>query len=196
MPDSPAVGTVHKDDRPLTTIDQWHRFAPPKRDIHWKDGRSAKENARAWIDAAPGLQPDIAQTLAACRDIGLLRQWCAEPEDRIAIDRFRGEQPNIDLLLVAEDDHGPVVIAIEAKAGETFGNELAYQYQRARAARASNPRSKAVARIEPCSTDLPSISSNATYRSCVISFSQRPLQCLRRPTVALQSGPCLSCTNS
>ena len=59
MPDSPAVGTVHKDDRPLTTIDQWHRFAPPKRDIHWKDGRSAKENARAWIDAAPGLQPDI-----------------------------------------------------------------------------------------------------------------------------------------
>ena len=148
MPDSPAVGTVHKGDRPLTTIDQWHRFAPPKRDIHWKDGRSAKENARAWIDAAPGLQPDIAQILAACRDIGLLRQWCAEPEARIAIDRFRGEQPNIDLLLVAEDDHGPVVIAIEAKAGETFGNELADQYQRARAARASNPRSKAVARIE------------------------------------------------
>ena len=112
MPDSPAVGTVHKGDRPLTTIDQWHRFAPPKRDIHWKDGRSAKENARAWLDAAPGLQPDIAQ------------------------------------ILVAEDDHGPVVIAIEAKADETFGNELANQYQRARAARASNPPSKAVARIE------------------------------------------------
>ena len=52
---------------------------------------------------------------------------------RITIDRFRGEQPNIDLLLVAEDDHGPVVIAIEAKADETFGNELANQYQRARA---------------------------------------------------------------
>ena len=148
MPDSPAVGTVHKGDRPLTTIDQWHCFAPPKRDIHWKDGRSAKENARAWLDAAPGLQPDIAQILAACRDIGPLRQWCAEPEARITIDRFRGEQPNIDLLLVAEDDHGPVVIAIEAKADETFGNELANQYQRACAARASNPRSKAVARIE------------------------------------------------
>ena len=55
---------------------------------------------------------------------------------------------NIDLLLVVEDDHGPVVIAIEAKADETFGDKLAEQYQRARAARASNPRSKQVARIE------------------------------------------------
>ena len=40
------------------------------------------------------------------------------------------------------------MIAIEAKADETFGNELADQYRRARAARASNPRSKTVDRIE------------------------------------------------
>ena len=148
MPDSHAVGTVHKDDRPLTTIDQWRRFASPKRDIHWKDGRSAKENARAWIDAAPSLQPDIAHVLGGCRGIGPLRQWRAEPEARIAMDKFRGEQPNIDLLLVAEDDHGPVVIAIEAKADEEFGDKLADQYRRARAKRLSKPRSNLVARIE------------------------------------------------
>ena len=142
-PDSHAVGTVHKGDRPLTTIDQW-----PRRDKHWKDGRSAKENARAWIDASLGLQPDIAQILAACRGIGPLRQWRAEPEARIAIDGFPGQPPNIDLLLVAEDDHGPVVIAIEAKADETFGNTLANQYRRAQARASENPRSMAVARIE------------------------------------------------
>ena len=136
---SHAVGTVHKGDRPLTTIDQW-----PRRDIHWKDGYSAKENARAWIDAAPSLQPDIAQILAACRGIGPLRQWRAEPEARVAIDTYPGP-PNIDLLLVAEDDYGPVVIAIEAKADETFGQTLD---QRARAAaRASKPSSKVVDRI-------------------------------------------------
>lgn len=146
--DSPAVGTIHKGNRPLTTIDQWRLscFDGAKR-CHWKDGRSAKENARAWLDAAPSLQPDVAQILAACRDIGPLRQWLAEPEARITIDSFRGP-PNIDLLVVAEDDHGPVVIAIEAKADETFGNELADQYRLARAERVSNPRSKAVARIE------------------------------------------------
>ena len=141
LPDSHAVGTIHKDDRPLTTIDQW-----PRRGSHWKDGRSAKENARAWLNAAPGLQPDIAQILAACRDIGPLRRWCAEPEARIPIDSFRGEPPNIDLLLVAEDDHGPVVIAIEAKVNEPFDQTL--EYKLAQAARASNPRSKRVARIE------------------------------------------------
>ena len=51
-------------------------------------------------------------------------------------------------LLVAEDDHGSVVVAIEAKADECFGKLLADQYQDARAARALNPRSNAVARIE------------------------------------------------
>lgn len=142
------MGTVRKRDRVLTTIDEWRRFAPPKRDIHWKDGRSAKENARAWIEAAPTLQPEIAQVLDNCPDIGLLRRWSAEPEARVAIDRFRGEPPNIDLLLVADDDSGPLVVAIEAKADETFGNPLADQYAQAHAALESNPRSKAVARIE------------------------------------------------
>ena len=148
MPDSPAVGTVHKGNRPLTTIDQWRVscFDGAKR-RHWKDGRSAKENARTWLDAAPGLQPDIAQLLAACRDIGPLRRWCAEPEAVITIDSFRGP-PNIDLLVIAEDDHGPVVIAIEAKADETFGDELADQYQSARDELVRQPCSKAVARIE------------------------------------------------
>ena len=146
--DSPAAGTIHKGNRPLTTIDQWRRscFDGAKRG-HWKDERSAKENARAWLDAAPGLQPEIAQVLAACRDIGALRQWWAEPEARITIDRFSGP-PNIDLLVVAEDDHGPVVIAIEAKADEAFGDKLCDKYKRACAERVSNPRSMAGARIE------------------------------------------------
>ena len=94
------------------------------------------------------MQPDIAHVLANCPDIGPMLGWSAEPEARVAIDRFRGEQPNIDLLLVAEDDQGSLVIAIEAKADEPFGMPLVDQYQHARAARASNPRSKAVARID------------------------------------------------
>ena len=144
MPDLPlAAGIIHRGNRPLTSIDQW-----PRKDCHWKDGHSAKENARAWLDAAPGLQPDIARILAACRDIGPVRRWCAEPEARIRIDSFRGEPPNIDLLIVAEDDHGPVVIAIEAKVNEPFGKELTLQYQCAQAAKRRSKDSKAVDRIE------------------------------------------------
>lgn len=147
LTDSPK-GSVRKAGYALTTVAQWHRHAPPKRDIHWKDGRSAKENARAWMDASPNLQRDVARTLAACPDIGVLRKWTAEPEARVPIDRFRGEQPNIDLLIVAEDDRGPLVVAVEAKADEPFGNELAEEYERALATFKSKPTSKKLARIQ------------------------------------------------
>ena len=132
----------------MTSIDDWHRFAPPKREVHWKDGRSAKESARAWMAAAHRMPPDIERTIAACPDMGPLLRWHAEPEARVTIDTFRGEQPNIDMLLVAEDERGPVVVVIEAKADETFGDQIADRYRSAKAARASNPRSKALDRIE------------------------------------------------
>lgn len=143
-----ATGTISKNGHLLTSIDEWRQFASPKLDNHWKDGRSAKENARVWIAATPHLQPDVARALENCPDIGPLRCWSAEPEARIPIDRFRGEQPNIDLLLVAEDDRGPMVVAIEAKADEPFGDMLADRRRRAEAILASNPRSKALARVD------------------------------------------------
>lgn len=143
-----ATGTISKNGNLLTSIDEWWQFASPKLDIHWKDGRSAKENARAWIAAAPELQPDVAQAFENCPSIGPIRRWSAEPEARIPIDRYRGEQPNIDLLLVAEDEHGPLVVAIEAKADEPFGDMLADRRRRAEATLGSNPRSKALARID------------------------------------------------
>ena len=143
-----VTGIISKNAHLLTTIDDWHRFAPPKRDIHWKDGRSAKENARAWIAAAPEMQPDVAQVLDNCSDVRPLSSWSAEPEARIPIDRYRGEQPNIDLLVVARDDYGPMVVAIEAKADETFGDTLADRRRHAVTTLASNLRSKALARIE------------------------------------------------
>ena len=157
MPDSTAIppaGIILKGSRQLTDIDEWHRHAPPKHKSHWKDGRSAKENARAWLRALPGLQPDIARTLAACPDIEPLRHWQAEPEARVRIDAFPGEQPNIDLLLIAEDDHGSIVIAVEAKVDETFGRRLSDQLLHATAACDSKPRSKALTRIEALATQF------------------------------------------
>ena len=142
-----ATGSIQKDGQLLKTVDDWLSLAPPKRNIHWKDGRSAKENARAWITAAPHLQPDIAQVLSNCPDIEPLRCWSAEPEARVRMDTFGGEPPNIDLLLVAGDDQGGLVVAIEAKADEPFGKQLADQYRSAQMARRKNPRSKAVARL-------------------------------------------------
>lgn len=167
MQDVPIIGTVRKDGHTLTTIATWYRLARPKRGFHWKDGRSAKENARAWINAAPRLQPEVAQVLASCDGIGPLRRWHAEPERRTRIDEFAGEPPNIDLMLFAEDGHGPVVVAIEAKADEPFGNRLSVQYAKAKAAFASKPTSKALNRIE------------ALLNRFALDFEQRDVKRLR-----------------
>lgn len=146
LPHSPGV--VLKSGRRLATLDEWHRHAPPKeKHKHWKDGRSAKECARAWLDAAPDLPSEISDTLRSCNDIGSLRDWCAEPEAKVRIDGFRGP-PNIDVLLTGCDDYGPVVVAVEAKADETFGAVIERTLSDAYARLEAKPKSKGVARVQ------------------------------------------------
>ncbi len=51
-------------------------------------------------------------------------EWEAEPEARLRFDTFAGEPRNSDPLVVARDAHSPYIIAIEAKADETFGETV------------------------------------------------------------------------
>ena len=150
----------------------------------WKDERSAKENARAWIKAAPHMQSDIAQVLANCPDIGPVRCWSAEPEARVSIDRFRGEQPNIDLLLLVEDDNGSLVVAIEAKVDEPFGKSLADQYGTHALHGLRILVQKQLRVLTRCSTDSQSSSSRTMCRNSAISCSRQPTRCLRRLSAA------------
>ena len=39
-------GVIAKDGRRLTSLEEWHSYAPPKGRTHWKDGRSAKKKAQ------------------------------------------------------------------------------------------------------------------------------------------------------
>ena len=142
------MGEVRKNGQRLSTLEEWQVHAPPKRKTHWKDGRSAKESARSWLAAAPALPAEIAATLSSHRDIGTLRDWWAEPEARVRIDDFRGERPNVDVLLVGSDRYGPVVVAVEAKADEPFGRKVCETWIRARLLLDRKPGSKGVARIE------------------------------------------------
>ncbi len=143
------TGVVEKDGQRLSTLGAWFDHAPPRGGRrHWKDGRSAKESAKSWIEAAPALPAEIAATLSSHPDIGALYDWRAEPEARVRIDEFRGEPPNVDVLLVGRDRNGPVVVAVEAKADEPFGGTVGETLEDARLRLDRNPRSKGVARIE------------------------------------------------
>lgn len=139
-------GVIEKDGRRLTSLEEWRSYAPPKGKTHWKDGRSAKENAHLWLGAAPELPSGIAELLRASGIIETLRSWSAEPEARVSFDAL-GEPANLDVLVHSEDENGPAVIGVEAKADEPFGSTVEKTLAAARKRLAGNPRSKGVERI-------------------------------------------------
>ena len=125
------------------------KLAPPKSKIHWKAGRSAKEVARAWLEVHdPGLPPEVARTVATNAAFGLVQKWDAEPEAKLCFDAFPGEPRNSDLLVKARDEFGPFMIAVEAKADESFGETVANALATAVERYVDNPNSNGVTRIQ------------------------------------------------
>ena len=134
----------------ISDLETWRRVAGPKKEDQWQDGRSAKECARAWLELNPDYVPaEISQALCGHPDLGrILPGWSAEPEARIRFDSCRGEPSNLDVLLTVEDEGGPLVIAVEAKADEPFGKDRRGHLREVSERRAKNPRSQGVARLE------------------------------------------------
>jgi hypothetical protein len=138
-----AIPIYNRAGAPIRSLEDWFFFAPPKkRAAHWKDGRSAKELAKAWLRDGP---PQMPYELDA-----LLRTHPATegfiPEVAIAecvthLDDFRGEQRNHDLIILGHVGDHQVLIAIESKADEEFGREI-------RRMKGTSPRSNILARID------------------------------------------------
>ena len=141
---------ICKGGESIGCLETWRRLAGPKTEQQWKDGRSAKESARAWLECTPARVPaEIEQALSTHCDFGrILPGWKAEPEARVAFDSFGGEPSNLDVLLTAEDEKGPLVIAVEAKADEPFGKTVEDTLCQARKRKEENPRSQGMARLE------------------------------------------------
>ena len=107
----------------IQSVKDWHKLAPPKRpQLQWKDGRSAKELAKAWFPAAvpglPEIPPELLALLEVLGDIDLCE---GEPEAVVRVDCFGGEPPNCDLLIHGACQLGKIAIYVEAKADEPFG---------------------------------------------------------------------------
>ena len=132
--------------RPITTLDEWSRLAPPAgRAHHWKAGRSAQELARRWVS---GVLPDEVQHLL--RSQAVFRGFVpveAHAEHKTPIDSYRGNTRNHDLLVIGRTQDGAALLDIEGKVDEPFGPTVAEQSSTARRARADNPRSRALERL-------------------------------------------------
>jgi len=99
----------------ISSLQEWFAKCPPKgKNLHWVDGRSAKETAKHWMYIIP--QP--FRDLLGC--FNLHYQLCS-PEYVSRFDNLTGNGRNHDLLVVAEDALGEkVIISVESKVDEPF----------------------------------------------------------------------------
>jgi len=111
----------------IKTIEDWFLFAPPKGgEQHWKDGRSAKELAKYFINANGNLPCEISGMV---NKYNLpVTDYSCYPEHKTRFDNIKGEPRNHDMVMVAKDSH---IICIEAKADECFGETVEIEWEKA-----------------------------------------------------------------
>lgn len=139
---------IQKGEHIITSLFDWETYAGPKSKSHWVDGRSAKEVARAWLASGPELPHEVLAALAAHPRFGAVVEWLAEPEAKLRFDNFPGEPRNSDLAIHVRDLAGRYLIAVEAKADESYGETVAETIAAAKARLQNNPRSNGLKRVQ------------------------------------------------
>jgi hypothetical protein len=125
----------------IESVEAWFACAPPKRGrAQWKDGRSAKELAKAWFSVGSGVSipEEFLCLLNSSRTLGSVSLCEAWPEVAVRFDPFRGEPRNCDLLVRGISDRGPVMVSVEAKADERFGDLVGASFDAAAKRHKSN----------------------------------------------------------
>lgn len=129
-------------EKHIESLCEWFYKCPPQGKLkHWKDGRSAKETAKHWVHTIPQPFKDLLNHLK------LTYAYCA-PEFVSKFDSNGGNGRNHDLLLIAKNKNKEnIVISIESKVDEPFGDTISKAINAAKAAKEKNKNSKAEERI-------------------------------------------------
>jgi len=109
---------------PTKSASDWQRLlAKPK--LHWKRGKSAMSAAASWEAARSALPSEITQALEDTGDPALtgLELVLAIPEWEVPLPGGKTAS-HTDILAVARNENGVVVIGVEAKVDEPFGPTL------------------------------------------------------------------------
>jgi hypothetical protein len=131
-------------EQEISDFESWKLYGKPKRPEHWKEGRSAYELARDWV--GDGDAPERTRALIATRFPGCHLESGAV-EKRTRFDKYRGEVRNHDLLVTGSCDAGNLVVGVEGKADESFGESISKQQASAQKRLDANEASKGIARL-------------------------------------------------
>lgn len=104
----------------INNVEEWVIKAPPAHEKHWKDGFSAKELAKYWINSKPTVPKEIGKLLQSISPNAVVKLNSAVAEKKTSFDDFRGGVRNHDLLLSGKIDNTNILVAVEAKVKESF----------------------------------------------------------------------------
>lgn len=126
----------------IESLNEWFFKCTPQGNLkHWKEGRSAKETAKHWLHTIPQNFKDILAPLK-------LKYKLCSPEFVSKFDSYKGNGRNHDLLLLAQNEKKEnVLISIESKVDESFGDTVRQRILTAEKKKLENPESNAVERI-------------------------------------------------
>lgn len=114
---------LSKNNHIINSVEEWREFAPPKRgDLHWKDGRSAKELAKYMV-SGNGFLPDEIENVLGSINFNEDISFIGEPEAVTNL-KGKGEGRNHDILLNGDNK---IIIGVEAKVDEPFGNSVSIE---------------------------------------------------------------------
>lgn len=109
----------------INTLEDWLIKCPPaKGEDHWRDGRSAKELAKDWI-THKGC--NLLSALNKYKEFNGIIFEKGSPELETRFDSFNNGRKH-DFLLVGTRGEEKIVIAIETKVNESFGNDTVESY--------------------------------------------------------------------
>ena len=95
-----ALKIVNRHGEPIRSVPEWGERGGPASKDHWKDGRSAKELAKSWID---GVGPDaLVRLLDTHSETTGLMVREAVAEAQVPFDSYPGGKRNHDLLIRGE----------------------------------------------------------------------------------------------
>lgn len=119
---------IHK---PIRSVEDWLKYAPPKKGIlQWKDKHSAKELAKSWFRKESACPPEEMRQILEDFFRTTIVFHEAEPECVIKLDDFAGEHRNCDLVVLCDVGSKHMVVNLEAKAQEPFGDVIGEYYDR------------------------------------------------------------------
>jgi hypothetical protein len=121
----PTVRLFGTDNSEIDSLDGWFDHAPPEKGLpQWKDGYSAKEQAKAWLRAGRPLVPE--ELWSAIADIaGDADEVYGRPEHQTRLDRYSRARQHDLFGCIRRGRATTRVVGVEAKACEGFDGVVA-----------------------------------------------------------------------